>query len=334
MWCMIASLQPLVDGLSGAFTRPSFATACQFLLGWVMCLGKHTLCRTAHSAQPQAPPDNSQRHGLDGYYNFFERSAWTASGLAYHVGVLILTRLQFFGRITLLVDDTLAHKRGQSVWGLGWWRDAVASTRKRVATASGPNWVVLAVAYCPPLSNTPVFALPLLARLHVPGRGQPSCPVLAKRMLAEVLGWFPGHTFTLVADGAYACKDLLGDLDERVVFVGRMRGDAALYDPQVPRPKKGKRGPRPRRGRDCPSRRKRRPRRTGSGPAAGSGSGARWRWWPTGGVAACRWSATRPCGRGCWACVRSRCWSCVTRRAGCAIVTCSRPTSRRVPTGW
>jgi len=253
VWCMIDSLRPVVEQLSGAFTRPSFATAGQSLLGWVMCLGHHTLRRAAHSAQPQAPPDHSARHGLDGYYNFFERSAWTPAGLAYQVGLLILTRLTFFGRITLLVDDTLAHKRGRSVWGLGWWRDAVASTRKRVATASGHNWVVLAVAYCPPFSDTPVLALPLLARLHLPGKGQPSCPALAKQMLAEVLGWFPGHTFTLVADGAYACGELLGDLDARVVFVGRMRGDAAVYDPHVPKAPKGKRGPKAKKGPRLPA---------------------------------------------------------------------------------
>jgi DDE superfamily endonuclease len=242
MWCMIESLRPVVDGLAGAFTQPSFATSYQFLLGWVMCLGKHTLWRAAHSAQPQTSPDRSQRHGLDSYYNFFERSAWTPSTLAYHIGVLIVTRLSLCGRITLLVDDTLAHKRGKSVWGIGWWRDAVASTKKRVATASGHNWVVLAVAYCPPLCNSPILALPLLAQLHVPGKGQPSCAVLAKGMLTEVLDWFPGHLFTLVADGAYACKELLRDLDERVVFVGRMRGDACVYDPQVRPAKKGQRG--------------------------------------------------------------------------------------------
>src|ERR1700678_2820491 len=201
MWCMIDSLRPVVESLLGAFTQPSFATNCQLLLGWVMCLGTQTLSRVGYSAQPQTPPDHSQRHGLDGYYNFFERSAWSAGGLAYRVAVLILTHLVFLGRIMLLVDDTLAHKRGKSVWGMGWWRDAVASTKKRVATASGHNWVVLAGAYCPPLCPSPILALPLLARLHLPGRGQASCPALAKQMLAEVLGWFPERTFTLVGDG-------------------------------------------------------------------------------------------------------------------------------------
>jgi hypothetical protein len=172
--------------------------------------------------------------------------------LAYRIGVLIFTRLQFCGAITLLVDDTLAHKRGKSVWGLGWFRDAVASTKKRVATASGHNWVVLAVAVCVPCSNVPILALPLLARLHLPGKGQPSCAALARQMLGEVLAWWPQRRFTLVGDGAYATQVLLVDLDERVTFVGRLRGDAALYDPRVPAAKKGRRGQKAKKGAKLP----------------------------------------------------------------------------------
>src|SRR5207253_9964016 len=97
--------------------------------------------------------------------------------------VLILTRLQSLGLSTLLVDDTLAHKRGKSVWGLGWFRDAVASTKKRVATASGHNWVVVAIAVCLPFADAPILALPLLARLHRPGKAPPSCPELAPHRL-------------------------------------------------------------------------------------------------------------------------------------------------------
>src|SRR5437763_1520697 len=113
MWTMILSLEPLVEELKPAFTQPSFGSACDLLLGWVMCLGNHTLCRVAQTVDPRTLPDHSRRHGLDSYYNYFARSAWTPGGLAYHVGVLILTRLKLFGRITLLVDDTLAHKRGK-----------------------------------------------------------------------------------------------------------------------------------------------------------------------------------------------------------------------------
>jgi hypothetical protein len=220
VWDMIPSLRGCVDALAPAFTQPSFATSCDLLLAWVMCLGRHSLSRVGENTRPQEPPDHSRRHGLDCYYNFFERSSWAPRDLACRVAVLILTRLPFSGCITLLVDDTLAHKRGKSVWGPGWWRDA--STRKRVATASGHNWVVLAVAFCVPGTSRVILALPLLARLHLPGKGQPGCATLAREMLGEVVGWFPGREFTLVADGAYACKEMLGSFPKPVRFVGRM----------------------------------------------------------------------------------------------------------------
>ena len=248
MWTMIPSLQIIVDSLMPAFTQPSFHTCTQVMLGWVMCLGKHTLFRVGHSANPQNSPDHSQHHGLDSYYNFFERSAWSATGLAHQVALLVITRLNPLGRITLLVDDTLAHKRGSKVWGMGWFRDAVASTRTRVATASGHNWVVLAVAVCIPFTSRPILALPIVTRLHLPGKGQPGCATLAKAMLAEVLAWFPDRYFTLVGDGAYACKQLLADLPERVCFVGRMRGDAAVYDPKPATARQGQRGRKAKKG--------------------------------------------------------------------------------------
>jgi hypothetical protein len=253
MWDMIPSLRCCVDTLAPAFTQPSFACNCHLLLAWVMCLGKHSLLRVGDNTRPQEPPDHSRRHGLDSYYNFFERSSWKPKDLAYRIAVLLLTRLPLGNTITLLVDDTLAHKRGKSVWGLGWWRDACASTKKRVATASGHNWVVLALAFCVPGTSRIILALPLLARLHLPGKGQPSCATLAKEMLDEVIGWFPGRELTLVADGAYACKEMLGDFPQPVRFVGRMRGDACVHDPKVPRQKKSKRGRKPRKGPRLPS---------------------------------------------------------------------------------
>jgi len=253
MWPMIPALDDCVTALMPAFTQPSFTTHCHLILAWVMCLGRHQLYRVAQTADPQLLHNHSQRHGFDPYYNFFERSSWTPSALAYRVALLVLTRLVPFGRISLLVDDTLAHKRGKSVWGLGWFRDAVASTKKRVATAPGHNWVVLAVAVCVPFTQIPIFALPILARLHVPGAQHPSCVDLTREMLQEVFGWFPDRDFTLIGDGGYASKGLLVDLDERVIFVGRMRGDAAVYDPRVPVPAKKRPGRKAKKGARRPS---------------------------------------------------------------------------------
>src|SRR5947209_14472658 len=94
MWNMIPSLTPIVEGRAPVFTQPSAVTAGQLLLAWVMCLGRHTLRRAAETVHPGRVPDHSRRHGLDSCYNYFGRSAWTPQGLAFHVGVLILTRLK------------------------------------------------------------------------------------------------------------------------------------------------------------------------------------------------------------------------------------------------
>jgi hypothetical protein len=253
MWMMIPSLEVVVQALAPAFTCPSFLTHCQLLLGWFMCPGAHTLYHVGQVTQADEPVDRRQRHPFDRHYNFFSRSGWTVSGLAYRVAVLAVTRLKVCGPLALVVDDTLLHKRGLKVWGLGWFRDAVASTKKRVATASGHNWVVLGLAVPVPFCPGRVLCLPLLARLHLPGKGQPGCATLARQMLGEVRGWFPGRTLLLIGDGAYASKALLGGLPDGVTFVGRLRGDAAVYDPRVPRPVQGRRGRKPQKGPRLPS---------------------------------------------------------------------------------
>jgi hypothetical protein len=124
----------------------------------------------------------------------------------------------------------------------------VASTRRRVATASGANGVALALAVPSPCCPGCVFCIPLAVRLHLPGQGQPSCAALAGAMLDGALTWFPGRDVVLVTDSAYACRAVLEGLPGRVTFVGRLRGDAAVHDPTVPPQPKGQRGPKPKKG--------------------------------------------------------------------------------------
>lgn len=252
MWQIIPSLSLLLQDLSYAFTEPSFRTNMEILLGWVMCLGRHTEYRVFEAIDASRVASRAQRHPFDRFYNFFSRSSWTAKKLGHSLLVTIVVRLHLKGVLTLLVDDTLLHKRGKHVYGLGWFRDAVASTATRVATASGNNWVVMALAITVPKTSI-TLALPLLARLHLPGEDHPSQPELAKAMLLEVLTWYPERRFVLMGDGGYSAESLLKDLDERVTYVGRMRCDAEVYDPVVPVQPESKRGPKPKKGPRLPS---------------------------------------------------------------------------------
>ena len=54
------------------------------------------------------------------FYNFFSRSKWLLVAVVHLVAVLVVTKLGIrLGRLYLLVDDTLLHKRGKHVYGLG-----------------------------------------------------------------------------------------------------------------------------------------------------------------------------------------------------------------------
>ena len=252
MFTSIPSLDSVLQCLLPVFTQPSFQTHIEVLLGWVMCLNKRTEYGVFQTIQADTPISRKERHPFDRFYNFFSRSAWTVHDLAHQVCVAVVVRLSPRGLLYLVVDDTLLHKRGKHVYGLGWFRDAVASTAKRVATASGNHWVVMGLAICIPGTNK-IYCLPIHAKLHLPGRGRPSEPTLAKQMLDDVLAWFPDRKLVFLGDGAYSAKNLLGDLDPRVTHVGVMRADAAIYDPQPPKQSKSKRGIKPRKGPRLPS---------------------------------------------------------------------------------
>lgn len=252
MFTSIPSLEVFLQCLSPAFTQPSFQTHVEILLGWVMCLGRRTEFGVFQAIWAGTPISRKERHPFDRFYNFFSRSAWTARGLAHRVAVAIVVRLNPKGLLYLVVDDTLLHKRGKHVYGLGWFRDAVASTAERVVTASGNHWVVVGLAIRIP-GTEKILCLPIHAKLHLPGKRHPSEVVLAKQMLGDVLEWFPDRKLVLLGDGAYSAENLLGDLDKRVTYVGVMRSDAAIYDPVPPKQPKSKCGPKPRKGPRLPS---------------------------------------------------------------------------------
>ena len=252
MFTSIPSLNSVLQCLLPVFTQPSFQTHIEVFLGWVMCLSKRTEYGVFQTIEADVPVSRKKRHPFDRFYNFFSRSAWMVRDLAHQVAVAVVVQLNPRGLLYLVVDDTLLHKRGKHVYGLGWFRDAVASTAKRVATASGNHWVVIGLAICIPGTNK-IYCLPIHAMLHLAGKNQKSEATLAKEMLRDILGWFPDRKLVLLGDGAYSTKNLLGDLDPRVTYLGVMRADAAIYDPQPPKQSKSKRGPKAKKGPRLPN---------------------------------------------------------------------------------
>jgi hypothetical protein len=163
--------------------------------------------------------------------------------------VLALNRT---GELLVIVDATLLHKRGPGVWGLGFFYDPIASTKKRSVMMPGNKWVVLGLAFRIPTTKR-YLCVPLHAHLQLPGKGKPSEAALARRLLDEVASWFPDRQLLLVGDGAYSAKNLLKDLNPRVRYVGLMRKDAEVYELPPAAPAGKKRGPRCKKGPRLPA---------------------------------------------------------------------------------
>lgn len=251
MWPVIPCFELLLQCMSVVFTQPSAVTFQQVALGWVMCLGRRTEFRVFEAIGGE-PVCRRQRHPFDRFYNFFSRSAWTVRDLAHQVAVKVVLHLQPAGELHLIVDSTLLHKSGRHVYAIGWFHDAVASTKKRVATALGNQWTVLGLAIRVPGTQR-IFCLPIHATLQQPGKGHPGPADSARQMLADVLEWFPERQIILVGDGGFSAKNLLGKLSPRVTYVGLMRGDAALYETRVPRRPKSQPGRKAQRGPRLPA---------------------------------------------------------------------------------
>jgi hypothetical protein len=196
MWSVVPSFDPLLQALAVVFTQPSFPTHCQLLLGWLMCLGQHTEFRVFEAYHGQHVPRHA-RHPFDRQYNSFSRSAWVVADLAHAVALRVVLALNRTGELLVLVDATLLHQRGPRRWGLGFFYDPIASTKKRSVLMPGHKGVVLGLAFRVPTTKR-YLCVPLQAHWQLPGQGRPSEADRARRLRDEVASWFPDRPLLLV----------------------------------------------------------------------------------------------------------------------------------------
>lgn len=209
-----------------ALRRRSFEKLAIVATGWVLTAGTHTVT----GALVAAGIAGIRHH--ESFHRLFSRDLWSADEL----GRLLFLRMQRWlgdGVVEVVLDDTLAPKKGPKVFGLGTHVDAVRSTRRFRAFAFGHVWVVLAVRVKLPFAKR-IWALPLLFRLY---RNERECArqgdrywkktELARQML-DVFATWTDRPLRAIADLAYCCDTVQRDLPPRIVFVGTMRPDAVL----------------------------------------------------------------------------------------------------------
>ena len=120
------SLAELLGQFRGCFARPeSFAVFEPVVVSWILCLR----CRTLTEVW-QLTGLGPKMH-FDAIYSLFSSAQWDWDELGILLCLLILTHLLPSGIVSLVVDDTLCHKRGKRVAFGGIFLDPVLSTKSR-----------------------------------------------------------------------------------------------------------------------------------------------------------------------------------------------------------
>ncbi|MDX6341309.1 MAG: hypothetical protein QOH87_1447 [Trebonia sp.] len=236
------SLLEILGALRPCFTAPGFATFCGLVAG----LAGQTRRRTVTGMLLGAALQRLWPH--DRAHYFFARARWDPDELGLGVARLAVALLVPPGReLRVAVDDSVFRRSGRKVHGAGWQHDGSSPARDKVSY--GCCFVTAALLVQLPFCSRAV-ALPVLARLRLPGRNRrsrqrpdpalgPGAVEIAAALVTRLALAFPARAVHVVADAAYH-GPALRDLPPTVTWTCRVPRNAVLYAP--PPPRTGRRG--------------------------------------------------------------------------------------------
>ena len=230
----------------GGLTAPGFANFVVIASGWILTQGTHAV------TEALVMTGVSGRSHHEAFHRFFSRGSWSPDLLGRWLFWRIRDALGDDGVVRIVLDDTLASKKGPHVFGIGCHLDAVRSTKLQKVFCFGNCWVVLAVLVRVPFSSR-TWALPVLFRLYRTEKESLRRGVvhrkkteLGRELLDVLCSWVQGDRIELSADSAYCNDTITRGLPPRLVLFGAMRPDAVLTEPPAI-PARGGKGGRPRR---------------------------------------------------------------------------------------
>jgi hypothetical protein len=240
-----ASLAGLLMMLRPVFTGPSFATFCGLAAGLAGQVRRRTVCGMLLGAGLSRCWPHDRAH------YFFARAAWDLDQLGLAVARLAVGLLVPAGEpVVVAVDDSVFRRCGRKVFGAAWQHDGSSPARNKLSF--GTCFVTAGIIVTLPFCTRPV-CLPVLARLHVPGKGTarkprrqaaPASTVTSAAGLVRLLAQaFPGRMVHVVADAHYH-GPALRHLPATVTWTTRLPRNAVLFGLAPPRVRKPGRPPR------------------------------------------------------------------------------------------
>lgn len=230
--------QALLAPFATGFTRPGWVRFVQWVTGMVLGWEEHTITQILTAL------------GLESRWrvleHFAEYGAWDREAVERQTRSLIeQERPARWGRYhPVALDDTKEHRTRKQVWGVCTFHEARARSPNRAETVRAHNWVEMGDL----VPGRPWTYLPHAGRLYcrktqLPA-GESFCTktALAAALLRQADAE-SGAPILGVFDGAYAVATVVRPCLEpptgcrRIDLVTRLRVDARLYHPVVPRPR-------------------------------------------------------------------------------------------------
>jgi hypothetical protein len=231
---MLHLLNPFVP----LFSRRVWPHVQVLLAGAILAPGKRTVS-AALRVMGLGQTEQFQR-----YHRVLNRAVWSGREASRVLLRLLVRTFVPGGPLVIGVDETLERRWGKNIAAKGIYRDPVRSTHDRFVKASGLRWVCLMLLVPVPWAGR-VWALPFLSVLapserYAAERGKRHKKITdwAWQMLLLVRCWWPERQIVAVADSTYASLKLLDrcrGLSKPITFITRLRLDAALYEPALPR---------------------------------------------------------------------------------------------------
>jgi hypothetical protein len=240
-----ASLLDLLMVLRPVFTGPSFVTFCGLAAGLCGQVRRRTVCGMLLGAGLSRCWPHDRAH------YFFARAAWDLDELGLAVARLVVALLVPAGEpLAVAVDDSVFRRSGRQVYGAAWQHDGSSPARNKLSF--GTCFVTAGIIVRLPFCSRPV-CLPVLARLHVPGKGTARKPrrqaapasmvTSAAGLVTALAAAFPGRQVHVVADAHYH-GPALRDLPASVTWTTRLPRNAVLFGLAPPPVRKPGRPPR------------------------------------------------------------------------------------------
>jgi hypothetical protein len=234
-----AMMLHLLNPFMPLFSRRVWPHVQVLLAGAILTPGKRTVSAALY-VMGLGQTEHFQR-----YHRVLNRAVWSGREASRVLLGLLVRTFVPNGPLVIGVDETLERRWGKKISAKGIYRDPVRSTQERFVKASGLRWVCLMLLVPVPWAGR-VWALPFLSILapserYATERGKPHKKITdwARQALLLVRRWWPEREIVAVADSAYASLQLLAScrrfLPKPVVFITRLRLDAALYAPAPPR---------------------------------------------------------------------------------------------------